>query len=129
MNRLIRGSGAGRLGLALVAGIVLLVLGGCAALTGTSRPAPVTVGQIVKWSHEGVPPQDIINLMQDSGTVYRLSAAQLAELKQKGVSDSVLNYMQQTYLSAVRENQARRDFAYWYWGPDGYWYGGPPYGW
>ncbi len=128
MNHLIRGSRMGRLAVAWVVAVVFVVLSGCATLTG-ARPAPVTVGQIIKWSHEGVPPQDIINLMQDSGTAYRLSASQLADLRQKEVSDAVINYMQQTYLNAVRENQARRDFAYWYWGPDGYWYGGPPYGW
>jgi hypothetical protein len=119
----------GRRAVALLVAVGLLVLGGCATLTGAAPPVPVTVGQIVKWSHEGVPPQDIINLMQDSGTVYRLSASQLADLKQRGVSDPVINYMQQTYLNAVRENQARRDLAYWYWGPDGYYYGGAPYGW
>jgi hypothetical protein len=113
---------------ALAVAVGFLVLGGCATLTG-APPAPVTVGQIVKMSQEGVPSQDIIRLMQDSGTAYRLNASQLADLKQKGVSDQVINYMQQTYLNAVRENQARRDFAYWYWGSDGYWYGGPPYGW
>jgi hypothetical protein len=129
MNLLIGDSRMGRLAVAGVVVVVFLVLGGCATLNGAARPAPVTVGQIVKWSHEGVPPQDIINLMRDSGTAYRLSASQLADLRQKGVSDAVINYMQQTYLNAVRENQARRDFAYWYWGPDGYWHGGSPYGW
>jgi hypothetical protein len=128
MHHLVRGSRMSRLATALVVAASFLALGGCATLTG-APPAPVTVGQIVKMSREGGPPQDIINLMQDSGTAYRLSASQLADLKQQGVSDAVINYMQQTYLNAVRENQARRDFAYWYWGPDGYWYGGPPYGW
>jgi hypothetical protein len=128
MNHAISGSRMGRIAVVLVVAVGLMALGGCATLTG-APPAPVTVGQIIKMSHQGVPPRDIINLMQDSGMVYRLSASQLADLRQKGVSDAVINYMQQTYLNAVRENQIRRDLAYWYLGPDGYYYGGPPYGW
>jgi hypothetical protein len=55
----------------------------------------VTVGQIVKMSRKGCC-SDIISLMQDSGTAYRLSASQLADLKQQGVADAAINYMQQT---------------------------------
>jgi hypothetical protein len=128
MNYAIAGSRMGRGAAALVMAVGLLALSGCATLTG-APPVPVTVGQIIKMSHEGLPPREIIKLMQDSGTAYRLSASQLADLKQKGVSDAVINYMQQTYLNAVRKNQVRRDLAYWYLGPDGYYYSGPPYGW
>jgi hypothetical protein len=49
--------------------------------------------------------------MHDSGTVYRLDASQLAQLQEQGVPDAVLNYMQQTYLDAVREEQRRADYA------------------
>ena len=80
-------------------------------------------------SKAGTPPQDIIKIMKDSGTVYRLSASQLADLRQQGVPDPVIDYMQQTYLEAVRRNQALRDLSYWHWGPGGYYYGGGPYGW
>jgi hypothetical protein len=128
MYHAIAGSRMGRGAAALVVAVGLLALSGCATLTG-APPAAVTVGQIIKMSHEGLPPRDIIKLMQDSGTAYRLSASQLADLRQKGVSDAVINYMQQTYLNAVRENQVRQDPAYWYLGPDGYYYSGPPYGW
>ncbi|MCL4500395.1 MAG: hypothetical protein M1438_00895 [Deltaproteobacteria bacterium] len=106
----------------------MLVLGGCATTTGT-KPEPVSVTQIVEMSKSKVPPQDIINQIKTSGTVYRLDASQLADLRQAGVSDQVINYMQQTYLEAVRRNQERLDWYYWSPGVGGYWYGGVPYGW
>ncbi len=114
--------------LALMVLLPALSLGGCATLSPT-RPAPVTVDQIITMSKAGTPPQDIIKVMRDSGTVYRLTASQLADLRQQGVSDQVIDYMQQTYLEAVRRNQALRDLSYWHWGPGGYYYGGGPYGW
>jgi hypothetical protein len=43
--------------------------------------------------------------MRDSGTVYRLTAAQLAQLHDQGVADPVIDYMQQTYLNAVLREQ------------------------
>jgi hypothetical protein len=42
--------------------------------------------------------------------VYPLTAAQLAELHDMGVSDPVLNYMQQTYIEAQRQQQSRDDW-------------------
>jgi hypothetical protein len=78
---------------------------------------------------EGIPAQDIVKMMRDSGAVYRLSASDLARLHEQGVADEVINYMQRTYLNAVRRDQRLRDWNYWSLGPDGYWYGGGPYGW
>ncbi|MEJ2636829.1 MAG: hypothetical protein P8184_16255 [Calditrichia bacterium] len=105
-----------------------LFLNGCAGTRGPQYKA-VTVPQIIKWSKEGIASSTIIKRMRRSHTVYRLKADQLAQLKQEGVSDSVINYMQKTYLSAVRRNQALEDWAYWWPGWDGYWYGGPAFGW
>jgi hypothetical protein len=67
--------------------------------------------------------------MRASGAVYRLTAAQLTQLHDQGVSDQVLDYMQQTYLNAVRHDQRLEEWDYWTLGPDGFWYGGPYYGW
>ena len=60
-------------------------------------------------SKENVPAETIVNKMRDSRAVYRLNAAQLAKLHDQGVADLVLNYMQETYLNAVR----REDLADW----------------
>jgi hypothetical protein len=67
--------------------------------------------------------------MRESGTVYRLKASELAKLKEEGFPDAVIDYMQQTYLDAVRRNQALEDWSHWTVGPDQYWYGGGPFGW
>ena len=67
--------------------------------------------------------------MRRSGTVYRLKASQLAQLKEEGVPDSVIDYMQETYLDAVRNDQALEDWNRWTMEDDGFWYAGSPYGW
>jgi hypothetical protein len=93
-----------------------------------ARP-PVTVPQIILMSKEGVPPGEIIDKIQYSGTVYRLQASQLAQLKEQGVSDDVINYMQQTYINAIRSDQSREDWDNWTLAGDGFWYGGPWWWW
>ncbi len=117
------------LGLALALAAGLLLLTGCATTGTTNQFQTVTVDQIVQMSKSGVSPDDIIKQIAESGTIYRLNASQLADLRQAGVSDQVINYMQQTYLDAVRREQRREDMRYWAPGPGGYWYGGVPYGW
>ncbi len=117
--------GLGRLGRVVVA--ATLVLGGCASLGG-GRPQPVTAGQVVAMSRAGEPVATIVERMRASGTVYRLSASQLASLHDQGVPDAVLDFMQGTYLTAVRQHQELEDWDQWT-GVDGYWYGGLPYGW
>ncbi|MFO7534371.1 MAG: hypothetical protein R6X19_01575 [Kiritimatiellia bacterium] len=109
-----------------LAAILLLTTTSCS--TRTPRPAPVTVPQIVEMSKAGTPETEILQKMRESGAIYRLQASQLSELTQQGVSTNVIDYMQQTYLNAVR-----RDATYerWdSWTPYGrHWYGGSPYGW
>jgi len=102
-----------------------LFLGGCA--TTLPRPAAVTVPEIVRMSQAGYPADDIITKMLESGTVYRLSASQLASLKDEGVPDAVINYMQQTYLDAAERDQELADWTLWIYEGDGFWYGGQPY--
>lgn len=53
----------------------------------------------------------------------------MANLHEQGVADAVLDYVQQTYLNAVRHDQALEDWNRWAWAGDGYWYGGWSYGW
>lgn len=109
----------------------LLPLAFAAALSGCStlgyRPAqPVTVQEIVAMTREKVPAVDIIAKMRESGTVYRLTASQLANLREQGVPNDVIDYMQHTYLEAVRRDQRWQDWNRWNWW-DGYWYSGWPY--
>ena len=109
--------------------ISLLPLSGCAnlgaTLMGEPTKPPVTVPQIILMSKEGVPADEIMEKMRESGTVYRLQASQLAQLKEQGIPDAVIDYMQQTYIDAVRRDQSLEDWDNWTLADDGFWYGGP----
>jgi hypothetical protein len=98
-------------------------------MLGEPAKPPVTVPQIILMSREGVPAEDIIQKMKESGTVYRLKADQLAQLKEEGVPDAVIDYMQQTYIDAVRRDQSLEDWDNWTLADDGFWYGGPWWWW
>lgn len=115
--------------LSIIAGLIFYI--GCTALSGNPvgpPPSPVTVKEIVEMTKAGIPPETIINTIQQSQTVYRLQASQLVQLKEMGVSDEVINYMQQTYIDAVRQNQAYEDWSNFTLADDGFWYGGPVIG-
>jgi hypothetical protein len=109
-----------RAGLASVFLICVALLSGCATL-GFKQPEPVTVGQVIQMTKEGVPAQAIVQRMRDSGNVYRLTAAQLAELHDLGVADPVLDYMQQTYIEAERRQQRMDDRGDWGMLGPGFW--------
>ena len=90
------------------------LLSGCGALGADQTEQPATVSEVIRMSEENAPAETIINKMRESKTVYRLNAAQLARLHDQGVQDEVINYMQQTYLDAVRREE---DLANWHdWG-------------
>jgi hypothetical protein len=114
-----------RQSLTLIVLTCITLLSGCATLGTTQPQPPVTVSEIIQMSKEGVPADTIIERMRDSETLYRLTAAQLAELHEQGISDQVIDYMQQTYLDAVRLDQSLADWDYWTAGADGFWYDGP----
>lgn len=81
-----------------VLGAGMLLISGCASMNATQVP-PVSVGEVIYLSQQHMPPEAIIQKMRDSGTVYQLTAAQLADLRAQGVDNSVINYMQGTYLA------------------------------
>jgi len=115
----------GQIFLALVAASSLLA---CSSIY-YKPPQPVSVTDIVAMSRAGEPEAAIVEKIRNSGTVYRLNASQLADLRKQGVPDTVINYMQRTYLEAVRRNQELVDQSYWTPYEDGYLYGGYPFGW
>lgn len=97
------------------------LLSGCAVLGFEQTKPPVTVSEVVQMTQEGVPAETIIQRMRESKTVYRLNAAELAQLHDRGVADPVINYMQETYLEAARREQSRADWGDWpMWG-DHFW--------
>jgi hypothetical protein len=89
----------------------------------------VTVPEIIQMSKDGVSSKDIIKDIRKSHTAYRLKADQLANLRDQGVQDSVINYMEKTHMDYIRGNQQMEDSYYWWPGGDGYFYGGLGFGW
>lgn len=94
---------------------VLVFLSGCAGYK-------LTIPEIVEMSDEDVPDQEICRKIDDSGMIYRLKGSQLAELSEAGLSDTVIDCIQQTYIRAARTDQSMEDWSNWNMGPGGYWY-------
>jgi hypothetical protein len=103
----------------LLAGSTLL--GGCAALEIEQSKPPVTVSEVIQMTQEGVPADTIVKKMREAKSVYRLNAAELAKLHDRGVADPIINYMQQTYLEAVRREQNVADWNDWAMWGDHFW--------
>lgn len=60
------------------------------------RREPLTVNDVIKLSQGGVSDESIIRYLQQSGTTYNLSQAQIRRLQDAGVSQRVINYMVDT---------------------------------
>jgi hypothetical protein len=90
----------------LVAAAFLLAVAGCATMERLP-PAP-TLAEIVEASRAGQTPQQIIERMQKSRAVYRLPASELARLREQGVADQVIDYMQRVHLDVIRFEESLR---------------------
>ena len=105
---------------------------GCASLFGKRfGEHPVTITEIVILSRHGVAPEKIIGKIRRGGTLYNLSEKQYADLRAKGVTPSVIDYMKRSYAEAVKEFPKLaedEDLNCWNLGFDGFWYAGGPYG-
>ena len=122
-----------RSGLSLLIAVLLaaMLLGGCAAFP---KREPMTLDQVVQLSKEGKSADDIINRLSESRTVFALSGSGYAKLREQGVDDAVLDYIQRTYVARV-ELDSRLRYQGWYspgfyppyyrpiMGPWPYWYG------
>ena len=108
----------------IAAGIALLQ---SCAVDRTYTSQMVTVPDIVQMSKDGQSSKNIIKEIKKSHTVYSLKADQLLKLRDQGVQDSVLNYMEETKIKAIRRDQRYAYPYYWSGAPGGYFYG--PYGW
>ena len=93
--------------------LAMIFLGSCASVTN-NEVSKVTVPQIIEMTKSGASDQEIINEIQQSKTVYKLDGNQYARLRQAGVSNNVINYMQETYTDAVQNSQDRdEDWEIW----------------
>ena len=115
-------------------GVAGLSLGtaGCAGITGKRfSEHPVTITEVVILSQHGVDPEKIIGKIRRGGTIYHLSDKQYADLRKKGVTPSVISYMQAVHAEAVKtfpKLGEDEDLNCWSLGFDGFWYAGGPWG-
>ncbi len=56
----------------------------------------LSITDIEKMSQAGISDDKIIGTIQSTGSIYHLSSSDIAELKSAGVSQHVIDYMQQT---------------------------------
>jgi len=95
-------------------GLVTLVVG-CAS---TARPPPLTQPDIVALVEAGKTDEEIIRLIDDTYSVFRLSPQDVVALRDQGVSDRVIAYMMETRTRAAVSAERYRSW---------YYYGGPYY--
>lgn len=100
--------------------ILVATVTGCAT---TPMPPPMTLAQVIELSKSGTPPADIITQLRETRTILQISGSQYAKLKSDGIDDSVLDYLQQSYVRAV-ETETRFRYQGHYWGGYGF---GPGY--
>lgn len=95
---------------AVIPALCVALLAGCAA-----RPPRPTLDEIVQLSREGIPAQTLVEQLQKSRAVWPLTASQILSLRDEGVDVSVLDYLQGTYVEAIRnEERLRHDGSFWW---------------
>lgn len=95
--------------------LLALALAACATL-----PPPVTVDDALRMVKAGQTSDAIIAEMRASHSTYRLTASDILRLSKEGMPAPVLDYMQQTQLEDVRNEQYNRDMTmppppHWWW--------------
>jgi hypothetical protein len=100
--------------------LVALSLAGCATNRVATLPMPPTVAEIVQMSRDKVPAADIVQRMRETRGVYRLPASELAKLRDQGVADAVIDYMQHTQIEAAKAEVPRVIYHGYYGYPFGY---------
>ncbi len=94
-----------------------------------TAPKVVTVPALKQMAEEGTTVYIMFGKIQGSGTVYRLTTEQTADLRADGMPVTLISYMQQTYEHATRANPALATSDEKWTQIDGFWYGGLPFGW
>jgi len=112
------------------AALIILAVAGCATTTTRTTPKPLTQEEIIQLAAAKTPDAEIIQKIKTSGTVYRLTSTEILTLHEKGVSNSVIDFMLQDYIESIRwqERYGYRGYYYgWYsYGPHWYWSWPPP---
>lgn len=103
----------------------MLLFAGCATpAKHEPPPKPLTQEEIIQMAKAGTPDTDIIQRIQATGTVYRLSSGEILHLHENGVSNAVIDFMIQDCLKAVKWQQQtywQRYYEWYSFGPHYYW--------
>ena len=91
-------------------GLVLALVAALACASAPSRP-PLTASEVVELAQGGAGGEEIVTHLRAAGGTYTLRASELARLRDQGVPDAVIDYMQETHLEQVRREQWLEDQA------------------
>jgi hypothetical protein len=86
--------------LRILALTLALAAGGCASFD--PGPPPLSKQEVVQLSKAGTPPAAIVERLTSTGTILWLSAPEIVELSQSGVSPEVLDYLQKAQMNELR---------------------------
>lgn len=75
--------------------LAVLALAACAA-----QP-PLQIGEVVTRSKQGQSPDQVVGAVKSARTTYALRGSDFGKLKQAGVADPVLDYLQQSFINDV----------------------------
>jgi hypothetical protein len=81
--------------------VVVACLAGFNACTALALTQPLAIAEAVEMSRSGTPPEEVIRRIRDSKTTYALRGSDFGKLKAVGVSDRVLDYLQQSFVNDV----------------------------
>ena len=87
--------------------LVIALLVGCASTK--TRPVPLSLADIMSMSKAGLSDVEIIQRVEDTRTVFKLTADDVVRLRNEGVSNDVVTYLLDTYTRAAMAEQRRRD--------------------
>jgi hypothetical protein len=119
-----------KLSIVIIFILLIMMTQGCGTLRQAFQPLPpITYEEVIRLTHDKVQPDIIIKKIQDSNTIFRLNSEEVLDLRKQGVDSKVVDYMMNTYLEQVRQNQEMEDWNRWwfygghyYWWPDWYYY-------
>jgi hypothetical protein len=80
--------------------VALLILPALAS-GATPYVAPLPIGEVVSLSNSEAGPEQVLQRIRSTGTTYALRGSDFAKLKAAGVSDPVLDYLQQSFVDDV----------------------------
>jgi hypothetical protein len=80
---------------------VVACLAGFRACMAFALTQPLAIAEAIKMSQSGTPPEEVIQRIRDSKTTYALRGSDFGKLKAVGVSDPVLDYLQQSFVNDV----------------------------